>query len=99
VTKTHNQLDLSAAIIKANALRFTPAGLPALDFHLEHEASLEEAGQIRLVRASTKAVAFGALAESLARQAIGSVWHFRGFVASPRNSNSLVFHVQEFSKD
>ena len=94
-----NQLVLTAVIAEAAALRFTPAGVPALDLRLEHESGLEEAGQNRQVRASVKAVAFGALAERLARQAAGSVWRFKGFVATPRNGKSLVFHIQEFSQD
>jgi len=80
-------------------LRYTPAGVPALDIRLEHESSVQEAGQERMVKAVAKAVAFGALAERLARQAVGSVWRFSGFVATPRNGKYLVFHIQEFSQD
>lgn len=94
-----NQLVLTAAIAELSALRYTPAGLPALDLRLEHESLLQEAGQDRQVKASAKAVAFGALAERLAKQAIGSSWRFQGFVATPRNGKSLVFHIQEFSQD
>lgn len=94
-----NQLVLTAAIAELSALRYTPAGVPALDLRLEHESLLQEAGQDRQVKASAKAVAFGALAERLAKQAIGSSWRFQGFVATPRNGKSLVFHIQEFSQD
>ncbi|HCY16378.1 MAG: primosomal replication protein N [Curvibacter sp. GWA2_64_110] len=94
-----NQLVLTACIAEVVPLRYTPAGLPALDLKLEHESMVPEAGQDRQVKASVKAVAFGALAERLAKQAIGSVWCFSGFVATPRNGKSLVFHIQEFSQD
>lgn len=94
-----NQLVLTACIAEVAPLRYTPAGLPALDLKLEHESMVPEAGQDRQVKASVKAVAFGALAERLAKQAIGSVWCFSGFVATPRNGKSLVFHIQEFSQD
>ena len=80
-------------------MRYTPVGLPALDLRLEHESNFQEAGQDRQVKASAKAVAFGATAERLARQAVGSVWNFSGFVATPRNGKNLVFHIQEFSQD
>ena len=93
-----NQLILTAAIAELSALRYTPAGLPALDLRLDHESRQEEAGQDRQVTASVKAVAFGALAESLARQMIGGSWRFKGFVATPRNGKHLVFHIQEFSQ-
>lgn len=94
-----NQLVLTALIAELSAPRYTPAGMPALDLRLEHESLLQEAGQDRRVLASVKAVAFGALAERLAKQAIGSSWRFKGFVATPRNGKSLVFHIQEFSQD
>ncbi len=80
-------------------MRDTPAGLPARDLELEHDSMSSEAGQSRQVSAQVKAVAFGSLAERLARQAIGSVWCFEGFVATPRNGKNLVFHIQEFHQD
>ncbi len=94
-----NQLVLTASIAELSALRYTPAGLPALDLRLEHESLLQEAGQDRQVKASAKAVAFGALAERLVKQAVGSSWRFQGFVATPRNGKNLVFHIQDFSQD
>ena len=94
-----NQLVLTASIAELSALRYTPAGLPALDLRLEHESLLQEAGQDRQVKASAKAVAFGVLAERLVKQALGSSWKFKGFVATPRNGKNLVFHIQEFSQD
>lgn len=91
-----NHLSLAAVITELAALRYTPAGVPALDLRLEHESRVQEAGQDRQVAASVKAVAFGVLAERLAQQAIGSRWKFQGFLASPRQGKSLVFHIQEF---
>ena len=92
-----NLLVLSACIAEIEALRYTPAGLPALNLRLDHESEVVEAGQGRQVKAAVKAVAFGALAERLAKQAIGSDWKFSGFVANPRNGKHTVFHIQEFS--
>jgi primosomal replication protein N len=94
-----NQLVLSARIAEAGALRYTPAGLPALDFRLEHESEVTEAGQPRQVAMAIRAVAFGSLAETLGKQAIGSSWNFTGFLATPRNGKHPVFHVQEFQED
>ena len=92
-----NLLVLSACIAEVESLRYTPAGLPALNLRLEHESEVTEVGQPRQVKAAVKAVAFGALAERLAEQAIGSDWKFSGFVANPRNGKHVVFHIQEFS--
>ena len=94
-----NRTDLSASIVELHALRYTPAGLPALDFRLEHESSVQEAGLTRQVKASVKAVAIGAVAERVQRQPIGSVWRFSGFLATPRNRKSVVLHVQEFQQN
>ena len=92
----HNQLDLTALIAEVQAMRYTPSGLPALNLQLEHESETVEAGQARQVKAAVKAVAFGAVAERLAKQAIGSNWRFSGFVATPKNGKHMVFHIQEF---
>ncbi len=73
--------------------------MPALDLRLEHESRVEEAGQARQVRAALRAIALGAVAERLGSQALGSSWCFSGFVASPRNAKSVVFHIQDFQPD
>ena len=80
-------------------MRYTPAGLPALDLRLEHESQQKEAGAQRNVTAAVKAVAFGALAERLARQALGSSWKFQGFLATPRNSKAVVMHIQDIQQN
>ena len=94
-----NCLVLTACIAERDALRFTPAGVPALNLKLEHESSIQEAGQARLVKAAVKAVALGTNAERLASQAVGSVWRFTGFLASPRHGKYVVFHVQDFLQE
>ena len=94
-----NHTILTASIVEAKALRFTPAGLPALDLRIEHESQVDEAGQPRQVKAEMKAVAFGAVAETIAKQAIGSIWRFTGFLATPRTGKHVVLHIQEFQQD
>ncbi|VTU31292.1 primosomal replication protein N [Variovorax sp. RA8] len=98
-TAAVNQLVLTACVAELGALRFTPAGLPAIDLRLEHESTMTEAAQPRQVRAALKAVAFGAVAERLARQALGSLWRFQGFLATPRNGKHPVLHIQDFQQD
>ena len=94
-----NQTILSARIAEAQALRYTPAGLPALDLRLEHESETLEAGSQRQVRVEIRAVAFGTDAETLARQAIGSSYRFSGFLAAPRHGKHPVLHIQSFQQD
>jgi primosomal replication protein N len=94
-----NQVVLTACIAEAQALRYTPAGLPALDMRLEHESQQTEQGQRRIVKAVLKGVAFGALAERLARQSLGSKFRFQGFLVTPRNAKSVVLHIQDIQQD
>jgi primosomal replication protein N len=94
-----NQLVLTACVAEIGSLRFTPAGLPAVDLRLEHESVIFEAGQPRQVKTALKAVAFGAVAERLARQALGSLWRFQGFLATPGNGKHAVLHIQDFQQD
>jgi primosomal replication protein N len=94
-----NQTILNARIAEAQALRYTPAGLPAIDLRLEHESDTLEAGQQRQVKLEIRAVAFGADAETLARQAIGSGFRFTGFLAAPRHGKHPVLHIQSFQQD
>jgi primosomal replication protein N len=94
-----NQIVLTASIAELNALRYTPAGLPALDIRLEHESVIQDSGQIRQVKVVLKAVAFGVTAERLVKQVVGSQWKFNGFLVSPRNSKNVVLHIQEFQQN
>jgi primosomal replication protein N len=94
-----NHVVLTAYIVEVKPLRYTPAGLPALDLRIEHESIVEEAGQTRQVKATIKAVALGAIAERIGTQPIGSSWRFSGFLATPRNGKLVVLHIQEFQQD
>jgi primosomal replication protein N len=99
VNPSLNHFVFSAYIQESDALRYTPAGLPALNLKLTHESSVQEAGQERQVKAAIKAIAFGVIAERLVKQAIGSSWRFTGFLATPRNGKHVVLHIQEFQQD
>ena len=90
---------LTACCAELGVLRYTPAGLPAIDLRLEHESTLDEAGKPRQIKTALKAVAFGAVAERLARQSLGSLWRFQGFLATPGNGKHAVLHIQDFQQD
>jgi len=99
VSVVANQIILTAIVSELEALRYTPSGIPALNCRVEHASEITEAGQVRQVKAMMKSVAFGAVAEQLARQDVGSSWNFKGFVATPRGAKHVVFHIQEFAKE
>ena len=94
-----NRTELKACIAERAALRYTPAGLPALDLILEHASEVYEAGQMRKVQLKLRALAIGSIAERLAKQSGGSFWMFQGFLATPRQGKSVVLHIQEFQQD
>lgn len=94
-----NRFQLSAVVVQVQSLRYTPAGIPALNLVLEHESTVTEMDTARLVKLQLKAVAFGSLAESLSRQGLDSVCSFNGFLANARNGKGTVFHIQDFSKE
>ena len=91
-----NQLVLTACLVEVSPLRYTPAGLPALNFSLESDTEIQEMGTKRQVKVSLKALAIGHLAESIGKQTLGSVWKFTGFLGAARQGKNVVFHIQEF---
>jgi primosomal replication protein N len=97
VSETVNCCVLTACIAELESMRYTPAGIPALNLILEHASSIEITGQAQQVKAKLKAKAFGSLAERLAGQAIGSIWKFSGHLASPRNGKQVYLHIQDIA--
>ena len=91
-----NRLVLAAQLVERRTLRYTPAGLPALDFELKHESELSEDGQPRKVSLQIRAVALGRITQPLAALPLGSTGRFAGFLAAARNGRGLLFHVTGF---
>ena len=82
------------------ALRYTPAGVPVVEFRLKHESEREEAGTKRKVKAELDAIAFEAQARLLAASAMGRPVRAEGFLsAKSKHSAKPVLHVTniEFS--
>ena len=75
-------------------MRYTPAGIPVVEFRLEHRSEQAEAGASREVRAEIGAVAFEAQARLIAKASMGSQVKLEGFLgAKSRRSKKLVLHV------
>lgn len=91
-----NHLRLSAALLGSTPLRYTPAGVPALDLLLQHQSQQAEGGQLRSLELQLKAIGFGAVAEALCKLSLGATIEAQGFVAHSRNGKGLVFHIQDF---
>jgi primosomal replication protein N len=88
-----NRVVLSGVLVERQALRYTPAGLPALNVGLKHESTLSEDGQPRKVSMEMRAVAIGGITQQLGAMALGSEGLFGGFLASARNGRGLLLHI------
>jgi primosomal replication protein N len=91
-----NLVQLHARVVEISSVRYSPAGLPLIDVLVEHESTLEEAGNPRQIHLRLKSLAMGAEAEKICRLELQSQWEFTGFLASSKNSKSVVFHIQSF---
>ena len=76
-------------------MRYTPAGLPALNLSLKHESEVSEDGQPRKVFMELRAVGIGAITRALGAMALGTQARMAGFLAAARNGRGTVFHITE----
>jgi primosomal replication protein N len=92
-----NRLTLDATLAERGDLRYTPAGVPALECVLKHASVQPEAGGVRKVECELAAVAFGEPAVSLARVPTGTPLRCKGFLARRyRTGVTIALHVNEF---
>jgi primosomal replication protein N len=92
-----NRLVLSATLQERGALRYTPAGLPALDLSLEHGSEVSQEAQVRKVTLQIKALVIGSLVDPISKLPLGSQAQFAGFLATARNGRGLLFHITELA--
>ena len=86
---------VTARWVEQGALRYTPAGLPAVDLTLEHEGTTTEAGMARRVNFKLKAVALGPVVRQVQAVASDSLAHWSGFLAPTRNGKGVVMHITQ----
>jgi primosomal replication protein N len=89
-----NQLVLSGKLIELDALRYTPAGIPVVNFRLSHASEQLEAGAMRAVQCEVAGLAFEREARLIATAAPGMQVKVTGFLAGKsRDSKQLVMHA------
>lgn len=92
-----NALRLSAEIVERDALRYTPAGVPILEFRLSHSSEAIEAGVTRRVEFEMPAIAIGDPSRLIVAAPLASPLVLVGFIARRSSqSKTLVFHVTGF---
>ena len=89
-----NQIRLSGRLIERGVLRYTPAGIPAIDFRIGHESEQVEAGVKRKVECDMTCVALGSEATRMAQWNPGGGISVTGFLAAKSLRNrSVILHV------
>lgn len=94
-----NNLALSGIVIGLEPIRYTPAGLPLLNFVLQHASDVYEAGYQRKVECEINAIAIGNIATELIKSniQIGDNIKVKGFLAKrSAKSMQLVLHIEQF---
>ncbi|MBI5922045.1 MAG: primosomal replication protein N [Betaproteobacteria bacterium] len=87
---------LTGKLLELAALRYTPAGIPALNFRIVHHSQQVEAGSPRLVECEMPALALGQTALLLAGAKPGDALRLTGFLAAKSlKSRTPVLHVNE----
>ena len=89
-----NRLAFDALLTERGALRYTPAGIPAIECSLRHQSVQAEAGSERRVECELFAVAFGDVARELAARPVGSALRCEGFLARRyRTGITVALHI------
>lgn len=94
-----NRLELQGLISELSPLRYTPAGVPVLEFLLSHESEVTEAGQPRRIALNLAVVAMGDLAQMAGTISLGGIVRIQGFLAPIRkDSQKYRLHAQHIQQ-
>jgi primosomal replication protein N len=89
-----NEVVIDGRLLKRGTLRYTPAGIPALNLLIGHKSIQIEAGGRREARCEVDAVAIGDLAVKLSTQKLNQPLQFSGFITQRSvNDRKLVLNV------
>ena len=90
-----NRFEVQGLIAELSPLRYTPAGVPVLEFLVSHESDVTEAGQPRRIAFSLGIVAMGDLAQMASTMSLGCKVRLQGFLAPVRkDSQKYRLHAQ-----
>jgi len=94
-----NRFEVQGLISELSPLRYTPAGVPVLEFLLSHESEVTEAGQPRRIALSLVVVAMGDLAQMAGTMRLGCKVRLQGFLAPVRkDSHKYRLHAQHIQQ-
>ena len=91
-----NEVALSGELTAIEPLRYTPAGIPLVNFRLLHRSQQAEAGLKRQVECEVSGVAMAEVAVAMSRLKPGQAVKASGFLnRKNRMSTQLILHVTE----
>jgi len=91
-----NAVDLAGTLVERGALRHSPAGVPVVEFRLNHASEQEEAGSARRVECELACLAMGPAALLMAGAKPGEAMAVGGFLAAKSLKNrNAVLHVNK----
>jgi primosomal replication protein N len=82
-----NRLWISGQVTELNGLRYTPAGVPVLEFVLSHQGAVQEAGLSRDVQCEVPVMVMGDVALMWRGLTLGLAVQVQGFIAPMRKSS------------
>jgi primosomal replication protein N len=88
-----NRYQVIGTLQERQSLRYTPAGVPALDMQIEH-LSTDLNGHDATVNLSS--VAFGLVAQTLSSTPLGSTLKLDGFLRHSAKSKKLIVQIESF---
>ncbi len=89
-----NEVVIDGRLLKRSALRYTPAGIPAVDLLVGHSSIQREAGGEREARCEIEAVALGEMAVKLSAAKLNQSLQIGGFLTRHSVGNrKLVLHI------
>lgn len=91
-----NCTELTGTLLERGTLRYTPAGIPAIEFRIAHQSEQIEAAASRRVECEIACVALGSTALLLKEASPGRAVAVSGFLASRSlKQKTPVLHVTE----
>lgn len=92
-----NSVELEGELEKKEALRYSLAGVPILEFTIRYKGIVQEGGAERVLNFSAAAMAVGETAKKVSELELGSERIFKGFVSTTSvRSSKLILHITEY---
>lgn len=94
-----NRLEVEGQILEQSPVRYTPAGIPVLEFLLSHESEVSEAGVPRRIAFSLQILVMGDLVQMAGTMSLGTTVRIQGFIAPVRkDSPKFRLHAQRIQQ-